>query len=95
MKPNIYFLFYLCFAGFIQAQIIKTVGGAGANYARLQLAFSAINAGTIQGQIILQITGSTNETVLPQLNASGTGSANYTSVLIYPTVASALLEPDC
>ena len=72
LQPNVY------------GQTTRTVG-TGANYAKLQLAFAAINSGAITGQIVLQITGSTTETVLPQLNASGTGSANYTSVLIYPT----------
>jgi hypothetical protein len=86
MKPKIYLLsIILFFAGFAQAQTTRTVGGTGANYERLQLAFAAINAGTIQGQIILQITGSTTESGSAVLNASGTASANYTSVQIYPT----------
>jgi hypothetical protein len=87
MKKRIYLLIILLFfAGFAQAQTTKTVGGAGADYSTLKLAFDAIYAGTIQGQIILQITGNTTETASAVLNASGTGSANYTSVLIYPTV---------
>ncbi|KAF0201640.1 MAG: hypothetical protein FD170_2497 [Bacteroidetes bacterium] len=68
-----------------RAQTIKTVAPTGADYATLQSAFAAINSGTLQGQIILQITGSTTETALPVLNGSGTGLSNYTSVLIYPT----------
>ena len=62
----------------------KTVGGSVTDYATLQLAFAAINSGAIKGQIILQITGSTTETASAVLNASGTGSANYTTLLIYP-----------
>ena len=75
----------LLWGGIAQGQTTKTVGGAGANYATLKLAFDAINAGTINGAITLQITGSTTETASAVLNASGTGSANYTSVNIYPT----------
>ena len=76
----------LLWVGIAQGQTTKTVGGTGANYATLKLAFDAINAGTINGAITLQITGSTTETASAVLNASGTGSANYTSVNIYPTV---------
>ena len=47
----------------VGAQTTKTVGGTGANYATLKLAFDAINTGTITGAITLQITGSTTETV--------------------------------
>ncbi len=72
-------------AGNTFGQTTKTVGGLGADYATLQLAFAAINSGTIKGQIILQITGSITETSSPVLNASGTVASNYTSVRIYPT----------
>ena len=72
------------------SDVTKTVGASGADYARLQLAFAAINSGTLQGQIVLQIIGSTTETASAVLNASGSGSANYTSVHIYPTAASTI-----
>ena len=68
----------------VNAQIIKTVGATGANYPTLKSAFDAINAGTISGTITLQITGSTNETSSAAINASGAGSANYSSITIYP-----------
>ena len=67
------------------AQITKTIGGVGANYSTLKLAFDAINSGSITGVITLQITGSTTETASASINASGIGSANYSSVKIYPT----------
>ncbi|MFB9090040.1 MopE-related protein, partial [Flavobacterium paronense] len=67
------------------AQVTKTVGISGSDYATLKLAFDAINAGTLTGAIQLQIKDNTTETA-SSLNASGVGSANYTSVLIYPTV---------
>jgi len=69
----------------VKAQTIRTVGGSGANYTTLKLAFDAINAGTLTGAITLQITGSTTETASAVLNSSGTGSAVYTSVTVYPT----------
>ena len=74
----------LC-TGITQGQTTKTVGGTGANYVSLKLAFDAINAGTIKGAIILQISGNTSETASAVLNASGTGLSSYTSLLIYPT----------
>ena len=67
------------------AQTTKTVGGAGANYSTLKLAFDAINSGSVTGVITLQITGSTTEIVSASINASGIGNANYSSVRIYPT----------
>jgi len=69
------------------AQTIKTVGTAGADYSTLKGAFDAINAGTITGEIILRIIDNTTETASAVLNASGTGSASYTSVNIYPTLS--------
>ncbi|MEI7662064.1 MAG: hypothetical protein WCK34_07700, partial [Bacteroidota bacterium] len=66
-------------------QTTRTVGGSGANYATLKLAFDAINSGSLTGSIILQITGSTAETATAVLNASGNGGANYTALNIYPT----------
>ena len=85
MKKNALFLIgILLLALTIHGQTIKTVGPSS-TYKTLKAAFDAINSGAIQGQITLQITGSTTETASAVLNASGTGSASYTSVLIYPT----------
>ncbi len=61
--------------------------GTGGNYANLTTAFTAINGGTISGSIILQLTTTQALTATASLNASGSGLANYTSVVIYPTVA--------
>ncbi|MEI7980593.1 MAG: T9SS type A sorting domain-containing protein [Bacteroidota bacterium] len=77
----------LFWVGIAQGQTTRTVGGSGASYATLQLAFAAINTGAIKGQIILQMTGSTNETSAPVLYQSGYNSvSSYTSVTIYPTI---------
>ena len=91
MKINKLIIRVLFFTGILfthysNAQTItKTVGGLNANYATLKLAFDAINAGTIRGTIVLQITGNTTETASATLNSSGTGSSSFTSVTIYPT----------
>ncbi|MBY0487517.1 MAG: hypothetical protein K2P85_10075, partial [Flavobacteriaceae bacterium] len=59
--------------------------GLGGNYATLKLAFDAINAGSVTGVITLQIISNTTETAMATLNASGTGLANYSSVVTYAT----------
>ena len=74
------------------AQTIKTVGGIGSNYSTLKIAFDSINAGKVVGDIVLQITSNTTESASAVLNASGSGSANYTSLLIYPTVSNLKIE---
>ena len=67
-------------------QTTRTVGPGG-NYTTLRAAFIAINAGTITGEITLQITGSITETGSAVLNANGSGSTSYSSVTIYPTMS--------
>ena len=71
----------LSFARHAQAQ---TLVGSGQTYTTLKAAFDAINTGTLTGDVVLQITSSTTETATAALNATG-GSANYSSVTIYPT----------
>jgi len=58
--------------------------GAGQTYTTLKAAFDAINTGTLTGVINLEIAANTTETVVAALNTSGSGSANYTSIKIYP-----------
>jgi hypothetical protein len=90
---NIKYLGFLvfCFVLFqvinSNAQTIKSIGTSGADYSTLKNAFDAINSGTITGEIILRIIDNTTETASAVLNASGTGSANYTSINIYPTLS--------
>ncbi|MFZ4549781.1 MAG: hypothetical protein ACOYN4_20200, partial [Bacteroidales bacterium] len=62
----------------------QTEVGAGKTYTTLKAAFDAINNGTLTGDVVLQITSNTAETATAALNATG-GSANYSSVTIYPT----------
>jgi gliding motility-associated-like protein len=54
------------------------------NYTTLKAAFAAVNAGTHQGIISVIISANTLETGAVKLNASGTGSSSYTSLLVKP-----------
>lgn len=81
----------LCIAA-TKSQTVKTVGISGADYTTLKLAFDAINAGTITGNIELQIIDNTTEAAIAVLNASGSGSASYTAISIYPTVTGKTLS---
>ncbi|MFZ4581801.1 MAG: T9SS type A sorting domain-containing protein [Paludibacter sp.] len=65
----------------------RTVGNTGANYATLKAAFDAINAGTLTGNVTLRIIANTTETSTAVLNASGTGSSNFTTLSIFPTIS--------
>jgi hypothetical protein len=60
--------------------------GSGGTYTTLKAAFDKINDGTHTGDVVLHIVGDATETATAVLNTSGSGSADYTSVTIYPTV---------
>jgi len=64
-------------------KVLATVGVADACYNTLKLAFDNINSGRNKGAITIKIHGSTSETATAALNAAGSGSASYTSILIY------------
>jgi hypothetical protein len=57
----------------------------------LKDAFDKINDGTHTGVIEFRINASTTETASAVLNGSGSGSANYTSLTIYPTVTGIII----
>ncbi|HXU36937.1 MAG TPA: hypothetical protein VN937_11290 [Blastocatellia bacterium] len=67
--------------------VTATAGTTGpTDYGTLKLAFDAINAGTHQGVITVNIVASTTEGATPAvLNSNGAGTASYTSVLIQPS----------
>jgi len=69
-----------------QVSLTATSGTTSGTYSTLGAAFVNINNGTHQGVITISLSGSTNETSSAVLNASGSGSASYTSVSIYPTL---------
>jgi hypothetical protein len=77
----------LCVAAAAQnVNVTATAGTASASYTTLKGAFDAINAGTHQGAITVNIALSTTEGATPAvLNSNGAGSASYTSVLIQPS----------
>lgn len=79
-------LVFICFSTTVFADITKTVGATGSDFATLKLAFDAINAnvgGLYDGNVTLQIKDNTTETATAALNPS----AGYTSVTIYPIVS--------
>ena len=67
-------------------RVTATAGTPGpTDYMTLGLAFDAINAGTHQGAITINIISSTTEAGTAVLNSNGAGAALYSSVLIRPT----------
>ncbi|MBS1619862.1 MAG: IPT/TIG domain-containing protein [Bacteroidetes bacterium] len=72
-------------AAYAQVSVSATAGTATGSYATLGAAFTAINGGTHQGAITIDISANTAETAPAVLNSSGAGSASYTSVLIEPS----------
>ena len=77
----------LCICVFGQVSLTANSGTASGSYSTLKDAFDAINNGTHQGDIIIQISNNTTETASAVLNSTNSGSAIYNSVLIYPTVS--------
>jgi hypothetical protein len=77
----------LLFSNVVFAQnVLVTASHAttSGSYATLKGAFDAINAGTHQGAIVLNIVNNTTETATAQLN-SYSGPAVFTSILIQPS----------
>lgn len=75
-------------------EVNATAGSIQANYFSLKSAFDKINDGTHRGSITIKINHSTTESASAVLNASGSGSANYSSVYIYPTDTSLSISGD-
>jgi len=67
--------------------LTSTGGTTAATYNTLKETFDAINAGTHTGDITILIESNVTETSSPTLNASGSGAASYSSVLIRPGTA--------
>jgi trimeric autotransporter adhesin len=69
-----------------QVDVVSTGGTTMASYTTLSAAFAAVNTGTHTGVITINITGNTTEPATGAiLNASGTGSASFSSVLVRPS----------
>jgi hypothetical protein len=70
---------------------VNVTGGSSATYSTVNAAFAAINAGTHFGAISIDVTASTTEPSTPTpLLASGQGPANYTSIVLRPTVTATI-----
>ncbi|MDP1800038.1 MAG: choice-of-anchor J domain-containing protein, partial [Bacteroidota bacterium] len=81
---------FLLLGSYAKSQVTVT-GGSTATYSTVNTAFAAINAGTHFGAITIDITASTTESTTPTpLNASGQGGANYTSIVLRPTVTATI-----
>ncbi|MBS1773589.1 MAG: hypothetical protein JST82_12080, partial [Bacteroidetes bacterium] len=65
-----------------QVSLTATTGTTSGSYSTLAAAFAAINAGTHTGAISISITGNTTETSAAFINASGAGSASYSSIAV-------------
>ena len=78
--------FLVCYyCDFAQVSVTATIGTIGPTaYTTLQATFDAINLGMHRGIITITITGNTTETNTAVINASGSGTASYTAVIIRP-----------
>ncbi len=93
LLTSLFTFFSICiFSLLTHAQTTITVGSSGATYTTLKSAFDAINAGIVTGTITIQVVANTTETTSAVLNASGSGSASYTSVNIYPTATGSIIS---
>ena len=87
-------LFLGIFSWTSKADVTKTVGTNGGNYATLKAAFDDINSntgGVFSGVITLQIVDNTTETSVAQIKATNT---NWTVLNIYPTVTGKTIAGD-
>ena len=66
--------------------VTATAGNLGpTDYTTVQSAFAAVNAGTHQGDVNVWVMADTIETTSAILKESGTGGANYSSLLLLPS----------
>ena len=64
------------------------------SYFTLKDAFASINSGTWKNDLIVKMKGSTLETTTAVLNASGSGSADYSSIVVYPIRSEVIIKGD-
>lgn len=78
-----------------QVTVTSTAGsgsGSTGGYSSLAGAFTDINSGVYQGAIDIRINDNFSMTASAVLEASGTGSASYTSILIRPADTSTVVK---
>ncbi|MBL0146837.1 MAG: hypothetical protein IPP48_15065 [Chitinophagaceae bacterium] len=80
----------LVVSSFAQVTLTATAGTPAGSFTTLKGAFDAINAGTHQGSIVININANTAETAPCVLNSTGAGAAIYTDVLIKPTATATI-----
>jgi hypothetical protein len=89
MKTKTTLLIALIVLAIFQSEVVfgqaYTVGTNGADIPTLKDAFDYINAGTLQGDIVLHVIDNTTESETAVLYENGyAGTSSYTSVTIYP-----------
>jgi hypothetical protein len=77
-----------------QVAVTATSGTTSGSYATVKAAFDKINDGTHKGDVAIKLSAGTTETATASLNASGSGSASYTGVTIYPTASGVVVSGD-
>jgi hypothetical protein len=92
MKRFLYIFLLVVFPGFLRAQ---TTVGDGGTYPSLFEAFNAINEGNLTGDVTLEIISNITETTTAVLYQTGyNGTADYTSVTMYPNAAGYTIDGD-
>jgi hypothetical protein len=83
---NVLLLLGVSFSAFSQVDVTATAGTAGpTTYATVSAAFTAINAGTHQGQITIAITANITEPGSPTALLQSASPSSYSSILIRPS----------
>ncbi len=78
-------ILFISGTGNAQISVTATGGDTGPTpYTTLRDAFAAINAGTHTQSILIEVTGDVTESDPAVLNASSSGAASYTDVLVRP-----------
>ncbi len=90
MKSRNLLFTFLCLLNLSFAQIYTV--GTGQTFPTLYSAISAVNNGVITGNIELQIAADCIETNAISLNQTGVASANYSSLIIYPTGSNRIIS---
>ncbi|MBP7810501.1 MAG: T9SS type A sorting domain-containing protein [Bacteroidia bacterium] len=91
MKKQLQLITALLFIAVSLFGQVNVTGGSSATYSTVNAAFAAINAGTHFGTIAIDIAASTTEPSTPTpLVASGQGAANYTSIVLRPSVTATI-----
>jgi hypothetical protein len=90
MKNQLILLAFICLGSTLDAQVslTATAGTSTGNYSTLKQSFDAINAGTHRGDIIINLTANTTETVSAALYQSGYNNiSSYISVRLQPATS--------